>query len=95
MSKEGPRRQRTGEIHYLAMHTQMQEKDSDFPGGTKLAMHALDAKESSCRQWGALCGTEDVQRGSQKMSVANLVREDEKENLREKDRDLVVVVLTK
>lgn len=29
------------------------------------------------------------------MSVANLVREDEKENLREKDRDLVVVVLTK
>lgn len=49
----------------------------------------------SCRQWGALCGTADVQRGSQKMSVANLVREDEKENLREKDRDLVVVVLTK
>lgn len=84
MSKEGHRRQRTGETHYLAMHTQMQEKDSAFQGGSKLGMHALDEKEQSCGQCGALCSMADVQRGTQKMSVANLVREDEKENLREK-----------
>lgn len=39
--------------------------------------------------------TADMQRATQKISVANLVREDEKENLREKHRDLVVIVLTK
>ena len=60
MSKEGPRRQRTGEIHYLAMHTQMQEKDSDFPGGTNLAMHALDVKESRPADSGVLCAAQQT-----------------------------------
>lgn len=32
------------------------------------------------------------EKDSQKMSVANLVREDEKENLREKDRHLVAIL---
>lgn len=98
MSKEGHRRQRTGEAHYQAMHTQMQEKDSAFQWGPKIAKHALDKKathaldkkEQSCRQQGVLCSTAHMQRGAQKISVANLVRADEKENLREKHRHLVV-----
>lgn len=90
VSKEGHRRQRTGEAHYRAVHTQMQEKDSAFQRGPKIATHALDEKEQSCRQQGVLCSTAHMQRGAQKISVANLVREDEKENLREKHRHLVV-----
>lgn len=90
VSKEGHRRQRTGEAHYRAMHTQMQEKDSAFQRGPKIATHASDEKEQSCRQQGVLCSTAHMQSGAQKISVANLVREDEKENLREKHRHLVV-----
>lgn len=54
MSKEGHRRPRTSEAHYLAMHMQMQEKDSAFQGEPKIATHALDEKEQFCRQQGVL-----------------------------------------
>lgn len=61
-----------------------------FQREPKIATHALDEKEQSCRQQGVLCSTAHMQRGAQKISLANLVREDEKENLREKHRPLVV-----
>lgn len=62
MSKEGHRRQKTGETHYLVMHMQMQEKDSAFQGGSELTVQPWMRKEESCRPWGALRSTADMKR---------------------------------